>query len=54
MPDEIWMVQARVPSGEHRYDLTFVDEGRRIVERRSGTVRVDPGARSFVIVRTVQ
>jgi tetratricopeptide (TPR) repeat protein len=54
VPDEIWMLQARVPSGEHRYDLTFVDEGRRVVERRSGTVRVDPGARSFVIVRTVQ
>jgi len=54
VPDEIWMVQARVPGGEHRYDLAFVDEGRRVVERRSGTVRVVPGARSFVIVRTVQ
>ena len=54
IPDEIWMVEARVPSGQRRYDLAFVDEGGRVVERRSGTVRVAPGARSFVIVRTVQ
>jgi tetratricopeptide (TPR) repeat protein len=55
IPDEIWMVKAlSVQPGPRRVDLTFRDAEGRVVAQRSETVDVKPGARSFVIVRTME
>lgn len=55
LPDEVWMSSVVLPEGEHDLSVDFLNAQQVVVEsRRFPGVRVLPGRRHFIIVRTVR
>jgi len=55
LPDEIWMSSVVLPEGEHDLSVDFLNAQQVVIESRQFPgVRVLPGLRHFIIVRTVR
>ncbi|MEE8580704.1 MAG: hypothetical protein V3T33_03855 [Myxococcota bacterium] len=55
VPDQIWMISAFLPAGEHALSLAFRDAAGQVVAQQTlEGVRIEPGQRTFVVIRTTQ
>jgi hypothetical protein len=55
LPDQIWMSSLVLSEGTHDISVDFLNTRQAVVESRAiPSVRVSPGSRQFIIVRTVK